>query len=222
MTYEAISAKAPLRTRGVRILVWTQLGIAILAIAAWGFVALQLKPLLNARDSLKEELAQMNAGKEQLGREIQEKEKQLSQYDEALAQIRDELNTFKKRIEASKKELETHQYELARKTLTEAVHQVPSVKLDWFTVIGTYPELNEARKYAKRIAEVLALQKSAYPIEIYKTKISNSYAVTLGGKLERSNATELAKFSRTNNFSPDAFAQVDRQWEVVVKSDEIF
>jgi hypothetical protein len=97
-----------------------------------------------------------------------------------------------------------------------------ATKLDWFTVLASYKEseLEEARKRAKRIVEEVKRKEFHYPVEIYKTKISRNYAVTLGGRLESSSAAvDLAKTSRSNNWSADAFAQVDRQW-IFVESYE--
>lgn len=88
---------------------------------------------------------------------------------------------------------------------------------DWFTVLASYREfeLIQARTYAKKIAKQLADKGELYPIDIYKTRISRNYALTVGGRLTRTIALKLARMAREKTWADDAFAQVDRDWTFV-------
>lgn len=93
-----------------------------------------------------------------------------------------------------------------------------SVPEGWFTVLGTYPidDLPLARSEAERLAsEIDAAALSVnrqFQIRIYQTRISNDYAVTLGGMWSRSDAISFARAIRDAGLVSDAFAQVNRGW----------
>jgi hypothetical protein len=52
-------------------------------------------------------------------------------------------------------------------------------------------------------------------VQLYKTKISNNYAVVVGGSIEKDEAISLARQAREEDWASDAFAQKDRQWSKV-------
>lgn len=88
---------------------------------------------------------------------------------------------------------------------------------DWFAVLASYgeSELQNAQDHARKIVAQLAEQGESYQVEIYRTKISKSLAVTVGGRLARSEAVALARMARAKNWAHDAYAQVDRDWAFV-------
>jgi uncharacterized protein (DUF3084 family) len=83
----------------------------------------------------------------------------------------------------------------------------------WFAVVGSYPAkaggLDQAKaQYQKVIA-------SGQCAQIWRTVISNSYAVVLGGRLSRGEAQRRARDARKQGLAGDAFAQPDRDWKQI-------
>jgi len=52
-----------------------------------------------------------------------------------------------------------------------------------------------------------------FSVALYKTKVSQKYAVVLGTGLDRSAALTLAAEARHRQLAADAFAQQDRSWD---------
>jgi len=79
-----------------------------------------------------------------------------------------------------------------------------------------------ARKRPKRCSPYCKQKKSngrirriRSTVQIYRTKISDNYAIVLGGQMRRSDAVSLASAARQKGLAPDAFAQQDRSWTFV-------
>jgi hypothetical protein len=90
----------------------------------------------------------------------------------------------------------------------------------WFAVVGSFlhTELEEARSHAKRVSEQLANANILVTVEIYRTIISRSYAVVIGGVLSRTEAIELSAMARNADIQEDAFAQENRGWVFVERT----
>ena len=87
----------------------------------------------------------------------------------------------------------------------------------WFTVLASLPGDDEkaTKKAANEIrSRALGLGFSE-PVQVYKTKISDSYAVVIGGKLSKAAAFALMARVREKKLAIDAFAQEDRNWDLV-------
>lgn len=84
----------------------------------------------------------------------------------------------------------------------------------WFAVLMSLPVRDElsAKTAANKIQNMLKTQKARYVVQIYRTKISNNFAIVLGGPSERREALEAVRFARQSGLSTDAFAQPDRGW----------
>ena len=52
-----------------------------------------------------------------------------------------------------------------------------------------------------------------FEFEIYKTKISQLYAVTIGGETTKADALKRASLAREKGWVSDAFAQRNKGWE---------
>jgi len=98
--------------------------------------------------------------------------------------------------------------------IREATEPAPA-KPAWFAVLASFPEnqRDSAINRARELAATLASQGATeHPIVVYKTQISRDYAVTVGGKLAKSEAIRLAARAREKGWAFDAFAQIDRNW----------
>lgn len=88
----------------------------------------------------------------------------------------------------------------------------------WFAVVGTVPDSQRAaaNSLANRLATIIpsTILKDR-PIRIYRTKISKSFAITVGDAMSKDNAAELAAKLREISDLHDAFAQPDRDWALV-------
>lgn len=87
-------------------------------------------------------------------------------------------------------------------------------KNDWFAVIGTYgiSKRSEAIKASRILQAKVVGAGLSENVEVYLTKISNSFAIVLGGPMSESEAVRLARLSRENGIAKDAFPQIDRDW----------
>jgi hypothetical protein len=100
----------------------------------------------------------------------------------------------------------------------EETTEVPAKGAPWYAVLASLPadDLNAAQELADEKAKMVRGAGISQPVQIYRTKISNNYAVVLGGKLSKSTAFLLAARARDKKLAPDAFAQQDRQnWDWV-------
>lgn len=85
----------------------------------------------------------------------------------------------------------------------------------WFVVLATVPtsQPTAAANLQKRIAQLVpAALLGDRTVSVYRTRISNSFAVTLGGGMSKPDATQLAASIRRVPPFDDAFAQPDRDW----------
>lgn len=105
------------------------------------------------------------------------------------------------------------------KVRLEEATQSSAAASNWYSVVSSVD--GNDYKTAKRIAiEKQRLSKSLgvkQAVEIYKTKISNNYAIVIGGPLDQTQARSLASIARKAGIASDAFAQKDRSWELVEK-----
>jgi hypothetical protein len=86
----------------------------------------------------------------------------------------------------------------------------------WFAVLASLPGNNPdaAREHANRIFEVWQAKADRdTSIQLYKTSISNNFAVVVGGAVERDKAAELVSRARARHVADDAFVQQDKNWE---------
>lgn len=112
---------------------------------------------------------------------------------------------------------ERSQTDLVASLGSDTAVAVPSS--DWFTVLGTFniDDLEGAWQRADALAAKIdsALGRGQIQTRVYRTKISNDYAVTLGDRWSRSQAISYARRVRESGLVTDAFAQVDKAWEPV-------
>jgi hypothetical protein len=87
----------------------------------------------------------------------------------------------------------------------------------WFVVLASLPGNDEsaARDTADRKQKLLAAAGEKRPVQLWRTKISNNFAIVLGEPTNRDAAIELASTARSNNIAKDAFAQQDRDWRLI-------
>ena len=87
----------------------------------------------------------------------------------------------------------------------------------WYAVLASLPgnDLNAARRIANKKSQMAGSGGFGQPVQIYRTKISDNYAIVLGGQMRRSDAVSLASAARQKGLAPDAFAQQDRSWTFV-------
>lgn len=81
---------------------------------------------------------------------------------------------------------------------------------DWFAVVGSFPTTGQGLAEARALAQ---RTQSLGCAEIWRTKISNNYAVVLGGKTTRGQALSAAALARSSSLASDAFTQVNREWQ---------
>lgn len=97
---------------------------------------------------------------------------------------------------------------------------LPSTTRKWFAVLASLPasDLTPAQTFANERLQQLKNTGLNVEIQLFKTKISNNYAVVVGGPLERNDAIELASQARSKGLARDAFVQQDRDWTFVGKA----
>lgn len=82
---------------------------------------------------------------------------------------------------------------------------------EWFAVIGSYDISDAGRRSAENWAATV--RSSLGCAEIWRTRVSNSYAVVLGGRMRNfAEALQAAQRARRLEVAPDAFIQANRQW----------
>ncbi|NMN06794.1 MULTISPECIES: hypothetical protein [unclassified Novosphingobium] len=92
---------------------------------------------------------------------------------------------------------------------------VTAGKDQWFAVVGTVPidQKAAADALASQVARLIPGDLlNGRAIRIYRTKISNSFAITVGDAMGKDDATKLASSLRKIPTFNDAFAQPDRDW----------
>ncbi len=90
----------------------------------------------------------------------------------------------------------------------------PTVGAKWFAVVGTVPltDPDTAKALAGSLTQHLQAAGISQTVALYRTKISQSFALTIGGRLSQADATALAGRVRASGVVRDAFAQPDRDW----------
>jgi hypothetical protein len=90
----------------------------------------------------------------------------------------------------------------------------PPLKDGWYAVVASFREFEKDRAvaHAENLSKMIAAQDASLKVEIYQTSVSRVYAVTIGGKQDRTKALELANWARGKGLASDAFAQIDRDW----------
>jgi hypothetical protein len=82
----------------------------------------------------------------------------------------------------------------------------------WFAVIASYPVSRSGLAAARKQAEVAGTRVGC--AQVWRTKISNNYAVVVGGAANQASALVNAERSRSSGWG-DAFTQADREWSRV-------
>lgn len=87
----------------------------------------------------------------------------------------------------------------------------------WYAVLASFPigDLVPAQQIANEMLHKLQNVGSDKTIQLYKTKISNNYAIVMGGAKEMTEAVNLANFARSKKLAKDAFPQQDREWTLI-------
>ena len=89
----------------------------------------------------------------------------------------------------------------------------PSVTTSgWFAVVASLETKSQA---IQRIGQLKAAQPQSlksYDFQVYKTQISDLYAVTIGGEASKADAVKRASLAREAGWVADAFAQRNQQW----------
>ncbi len=81
----------------------------------------------------------------------------------------------------------------------------------WFSVVASVPLAN-ADSLPGLVDQIKSFS-TGLDVCVYKTVVSNSYAITSGGRKSEADAKARARVFRLNGWVPDAFAQPDRQWK---------
>ena len=95
--------------------------------------------------------------------------------------------------------------------------QLPTLgEAPWYVVLESLPGDDEGKALseARVVREKTMRAGLTQSIQLYKTRISNNYAVVLGGPINKSEALALADVAR-KKFAPDSFAQQNRGWTFV-------
>jgi hypothetical protein len=96
----------------------------------------------------------------------------------------------------------------------------PAASGRWFAVVGTLPRSAPGAVHdlaAQLNARLLGAGLPDGDVHVYRTRISNSFALTSGADKTEAEARARAKMLRRAGFS-DAFAQPDREWS---KADDL-
>lgn len=85
----------------------------------------------------------------------------------------------------------------------------------WFAVVATAETQPEAESIAKGLKAREPADLKQFALFLYKTKISNSFALTVGDDGSKSEALQRARIARNSGWVPDAFAQKNRDWQLI-------
>lgn len=101
----------------------------------------------------------------------------------------------------------------ARWRIKEATRSVGTDR--WFAVLASLPgnDLQAAQTHANKILTAWERQGGTGPIRLYRTRISQNFAVVAGAAMDRSAALELVSKARKWRIADDAFVQQDKEWE---------
>ena len=82
---------------------------------------------------------------------------------------------------------------------------------EWFAVVASF--LPTSKKIAeKAVMRFREQSKNEYDFHMWKTKVSNHYAITIDSLITKEKANELVQVARTLNIANDAFTQKNREW----------
>jgi hypothetical protein len=97
--------------------------------------------------------------------------------------------------------------------IEEATQQAP-ISTPWFSVLASLPgdQRSTAEEVANNKYQLIRAIDESLSVTVYKTKISNNYAVVVGGSLKKAEALSLARRARESHWADDSFAQRDREW----------
>lgn len=82
----------------------------------------------------------------------------------------------------------------------------------WFAVVGSLKTKSEAIQLIDLLKASKPESLKSFNFELYKTKISRLYAVTIGGEASKADAVKRAKLAREAGWVSDAFAQRNKEW----------
>jgi len=98
---------------------------------------------------------------------------------------------------------------------TSSISSDSSVDSQWFAVLASPATEQEAIQVASGMAAKAPADLKRYPLELYRTKISKLYAITVGREASRADAFKITRAAKDSGWVPDAFAQKNREWEWV-------
>lgn len=87
----------------------------------------------------------------------------------------------------------------------------------WFAVLASLPGNNEAAAKARANAMQQQWQSKGgeVPIKLYKTRISNNFAIVAGDAAPQDKAADRVRKAKQWGVAGDAFAQQDKEWTAV-------
>jgi hypothetical protein len=88
---------------------------------------------------------------------------------------------------------------------------------NWYAVLASLPgdQLDAAKLKANGKLEEAKRLGLNQGVQLYKTKISNNYAVVIGGALDKASARALSAKARSLGLAGDSFPQIDKEWKFV-------
>jgi len=105
-----------------------------------------------------------------------------------------------------------------QESLKKGTSSVDSLPGDgrWFAVVATVSTQPEAERLVHELeAREPPELRDGSSLSLYKTKISNSFAITVGRDLSKAEALRRTRVARDSGWVPDAFAQRDREWQPI-------
>jgi hypothetical protein len=108
----------------------------------------------------------------------------------------------------------TKELEQSLKKGTSSVDVAPP-ESNWFAVVASVSTPEEANRLANELKSHIPADLGEKAFGLYKTKISNSYALTIGHHISKAEALRRARIARDSGWVPDAFAQRDLQWDFI-------
>jgi hypothetical protein len=94
------------------------------------------------------------------------------------------------------------------------VDKPPPKQANWYAVLASLPgdQLETAKAEANKKLDKAREKGLNQGVQLYKTEISNNYAVVIGGALDKASARALSAKARTVGLSRDSFPQIDKEW----------
>lgn len=99
----------------------------------------------------------------------------------------------------------------------ESKGQQPPERTNWYAVLASLPGDQLKAAEAEANGKLIKAREKGFSqgVQLYKTKISNIYAVVIGGALDEASARDLSKKARSLELTRDSFAQIDKEWKFV-------